>query len=517
MVSSVLDRIDKKQAAAWLLLGIVAVIIGTISLNYVWSEKPGVDSGIFATTGLHLLHGKTLYVEIWDNKPPLVYLMNAMAMGIGGENYTSIRQMERIFSIAGALTIILLMGRMFGSVIAAAFGLIVYTTLLYAPLIFESGNLTEEYCAPLWLMASLFALESVRSTGRRSVIMAGVSGLFISLTLLLKEPFLMAMFPVLGYIAFAPRHQKKFHGKAFAAFIAGVGVPGFIMLAWLWCSGAMPGWIDVISYNLGYSAQSVASTPTIRFLHHFVMLWQAVLTHSWLYVIALVPFLISMAHRSFVTTTFYAPWFIGTSLVFNFIGVNMSGRYFGHYYMQMVPSLALAAGCSIAFVGYVDLEVRKPAAFRTIVVCIVLVAIFVDRSWMREIGERWTSRRGAGWMPGPVDMAIRNMARPGDALWVNSGLQTYHYIGAGLVSPTPYMGIVKHWFAPTRLSTAEEKIAGLQRDLTDARPAFLVINDSEATPLSFVGLTDWVAKNYRDTGISEANGKSRLYLRNDRL
>src|SRR5581483_3733412 len=57
------------------------------------------DEGIYEVVGLAMDHGHLLYRDIWDNKPPLLYVVYALA---GGDQPT-----VKIYSIiAGLLSII---------------------------------------------------------------------------------------------------------------------------------------------------------------------------------------------------------------------------------------------------------------------------------------------------------------------------------------------------------------------------------------------------------------------------
>lgn len=49
-----------------------------------------VDDQMFAYYGWRIAHGGVVYVDIWDNKPPGIYWINAFGMWLGGDSYFGI-------------------------------------------------------------------------------------------------------------------------------------------------------------------------------------------------------------------------------------------------------------------------------------------------------------------------------------------------------------------------------------------------------------------------------------------
>src|SRR5262245_34555791 len=59
----------------------------------------GRDSGIFAYTAKVILDGGVPYREAWDNKPPLVYYIDALAFALFGVNRWALWIIELVFTI----------------------------------------------------------------------------------------------------------------------------------------------------------------------------------------------------------------------------------------------------------------------------------------------------------------------------------------------------------------------------------------------------------------------------------
>ena len=69
------------------------------SILYVYE---GGDPSVFKQMGLALLRGKTLYVDYFDNKGFLLYLIHAIGLGIGGDFVLMLMQ---AFSLTVTLSI----------------------------------------------------------------------------------------------------------------------------------------------------------------------------------------------------------------------------------------------------------------------------------------------------------------------------------------------------------------------------------------------------------------------------
>ena len=86
------------------LLFVVSFVFVTLfsratSFLYVYE---GADPSVFKQMGLALLHGKTLYVDYFDNKGFLLYLIHAIGLGLGGDFFILLMQ---AFSLTATLCI----------------------------------------------------------------------------------------------------------------------------------------------------------------------------------------------------------------------------------------------------------------------------------------------------------------------------------------------------------------------------------------------------------------------------
>lgn len=123
---------------AVLLIGFaVAGILLNPSLTY-----PGRDGGIFLYIGSLILKGRIPYLEVWENKGPLVFYINALGLWLAAGSRWGVWLMEFIFlSVSGFLGYQVLRRSM--AHIPALVGAVVW--ILAAGSVLQGGNYSEEY------------------------------------------------------------------------------------------------------------------------------------------------------------------------------------------------------------------------------------------------------------------------------------------------------------------------------------------------------------------------------------
>lgn len=133
-----LKLLKKLQASTdcWFLLG-TGVIFFLLRLPSFFEPYWYGDEGIYEVIGFALRHGKLLYRDIWDNKPPLLYLI--YALGSGDQMIAKI-----LSAIAGFLAVIVfffLAKRLFTKKIQIYFSTALFALLFGLPLL--EGNIAN--------------------------------------------------------------------------------------------------------------------------------------------------------------------------------------------------------------------------------------------------------------------------------------------------------------------------------------------------------------------------------------
>ncbi|MBQ9141682.1 MAG: glycosyltransferase family 39 protein, partial [Lachnospiraceae bacterium] len=128
---------------------IIAMLIGSAYTSPLYPTNYGYDSAIFMLIGKAMVNGKTVYVDMFDHKGPILYFIEALGYYLGGR--TGIWILQCIF---GLVTIFftyatwkLIYNKQQGLrmndwlvVLVSGYSIFFYT--------FASGNLSEEYSLP---------------------------------------------------------------------------------------------------------------------------------------------------------------------------------------------------------------------------------------------------------------------------------------------------------------------------------------------------------------------------------
>lgn len=135
----------------------------------------GVDSIIYKTMGLALLKGKTLYVDIFDHKGFILYLINAIGLWISSGRWGLF--IIQVFGLTVALAFMYKTARLFTSNRWAFAS--VFVALLFLIGVFEGGNLTEEwnvylFCINLYVILKYFRDNTYSPFPYKNALLLGV-------------------------------------------------------------------------------------------------------------------------------------------------------------------------------------------------------------------------------------------------------------------------------------------------------------------------------------------------------
>ena len=133
------------------LLALLAFLVDVlIPFSPTYFPVPTRDTGLFLYAGKIIRQGGLPYLDIWDQKPPLIFYVNALGLALGGGSAEGVYWLKVALLLSGAAIGFRAMRRSFG-VVPALFGTLVWMS--YRPLLTKEGNIAEEYALPLQLAA----------------------------------------------------------------------------------------------------------------------------------------------------------------------------------------------------------------------------------------------------------------------------------------------------------------------------------------------------------------------------
>jgi hypothetical protein len=366
---------------AWFVIAFCAVQILTFSY--------GRDQGIYAVVGDGVLHGKMPYKDLWDFKPPGIFLVYALAQGLFGRAMVSIRILEVAGLIASVFGFMRLAETFCERRVAGLLGGAVMALLL-AELEFWHTAQPEVFGGYLTTAALVLTTSPVPAR-RRIWIWFAVGALF-GLAFLFKPPLGGGAIVCAAYLA--TREQRRSGSRERALYIlfaigASSLVPIGLCAVWFKLRGAWPAlhW-TLAEFTPGYTTLGWEGRQAATMLYY--SLEEAFFKFSALAgagVLAMAT--LSPLHSREREGSFLVLGVIALQLA----GVAMQGKFFPYHYaatLQLIGFLAglglyklwrrcIAGGLAgaLAFASFVFIVTDMRAATRD------LPQYFRERAWLR--------------------------------------------------------------------------------------------------------------------------------------
>ena len=227
----------KSASRAPMGLAIVLIVaFAALRFGFFIHEPPGRDQGMFSYLGDGILHGKRLYRDLWDHKPPGVVWLYALAIALLGRAYAAIHALQAVLVIATALAIAGVVRRTTGMPGAAIAAALLYV-LHAGGLAFGGfwGTAQAELFMDLPLVVAVILLLAARDReGRAAWLRIGMAGLCVGSTLLLKY----SAAPLIGLVVAAwPARGMRAGLPRVAAFLVGFALPSACLALGMALSG----------------------------------------------------------------------------------------------------------------------------------------------------------------------------------------------------------------------------------------------------------------------------------------
>src|SRR5437868_719447 len=321
------------------LAGLCALIF--FARLHTYSEPLERDLTTYAVIGHEMLCGKTLYTDLWDHKPPAIYLTYAAAELIAGYGRDSIFLLNISAGFATLLACYFAGsaagGGRLGGLIAAALWALVSGDLAI------EGNQPNTEVFLNALLTSGFAILMRAENRKLGLRAALLTGLFFAVASLYKHIAVVeAALLALAYFTWPAAGSRK-EALANVVVIAGVGALVWGVVFGYFAAEA-PGTAfteAVFTYNAYYSGSIWQN------LGHFFS-WPRLSADA---LAAMLPLAI-LSLTGTILGLIFGPRrpriFLLTFAIATHIAVLLPGRSFPHYYQLWLPSLAIGAGRSIS-------------------------------------------------------------------------------------------------------------------------------------------------------------------------
>jgi Dolichyl-phosphate-mannose-protein mannosyltransferase len=459
------------------------------------------DEGEYAYMGQLLLDGIPPYLHAYSMKLPGVSLLYALFMALFGRDPAAIHL--GLLLVNGMCTgfVFLLAKRLFDRetalMAAASFAFLSLGKTVYG--IFAHAT----HFIVLFALAGFVLLFRSIDRGRPPLLLA--SGLCFGLAFTMKQPAVFLILFAFLYLVWRGRIAagpgKKVSLAGLALFSVGAMVPYALIILWVLRGGAFDNfWFWTVTYAREYAAGLTWDEGLSAFTHNFAVIYKPHLL-LWLMACAGGAFLLAKKGRCSDRA------FVGGFLLFSFLAVT-PGLYFRwHYFILILPAVALligAAGSAIgdALAAAAGDDVRLRPLVPLLFLVVVGYGFYKERECFFQLTPLEVSYSTYGKSPFPAAPEIGRYLREhtsGDDRIAVIGSEPEIYFYAGRVSAT---GHIYTYSLMEDQPHAERMQQELIREIERSRPKYCVFVDLQFSwlvrPSSPRLIFDWFEKYARD-------------------
>ena len=372
-------RLLQEPGRAWSILlgvgwGVLLVLILFLALDSL-AGVPGNDSGIFMYVAQGIMEGDVPYLDRWDHKGPLIYLINVGGLVI--DDVWGIWVVEGIFLLATTWLAFAIVKARFG-LVAASFAVAIF--LIYYGRFFEGGNLTEQY-ALLFQFLALYLFILAESRGSRTKITLAI-GILSALAFLLR-PDLVGVWLAIGIYWWIFHRDKALKLTLWSALGAMVV---FLSVTAIFASvgGFYEFWDAFFVFNFIYSDTTFAARADVVLdlgsSLNFVLL---PLLGAWC---------IGLHHTLRKAGSYSLDGIVKLAVILlpiEIILISLPGRQFDHYYLAILPVLTILIGF---FVHVVVKNLPIPVSLVSTGLLLITSLYYVPDVWGDLYLERYIEK-----------------------------------------------------------------------------------------------------------------------------
>lgn len=348
----IIDKIEKRKEI-WFLI-FISFIFFLLRLPSLIEPYWYGDEGVYEIIGRALNNGRMLYSQIWDNKPPLLYFIYAIAHA---DQFT-VRFISLLSAVVSTILFYYLSRKLFRSNKISSITTVFYV-LLFATPILEGNIANAENFMLLPIIAAGLLVYKASEIKKRELFTAG---LLLGIAFLLK---IVAMFDFLAFFVFLAfiflpekisiqEHKKLYKelAKKLAIYTLGFLMPIILTMLYFLIQGSIVDFLQATFFSninyIGYKNKFIISQGFL--LLKLIALFTSVALVFWKRKLIPKPFM------------FISLWFF-----FSVFNAFFSGRNWNHYLLVLLPSTVLLPGL---------LFERKVKKLRIVILGLLVVLIY---------------------------------------------------------------------------------------------------------------------------------------------
>jgi hypothetical protein len=482
---------------------VLLVLLATSAIRVRLLETPlERDEGEYAYSGQLMLEGIPPYQLACNMKLPGTYAAYAVLMAVLGQTITGIHIGLLLVNAAAIVLVALLGRRLFGAASGIA------ACAVYALMSVGSAMLgTQAHATHFVVLPALGgALLLLRYSDSRRLATLGWSGLLFGLAFLMKQPGIFFGAFGLLYLVATEWHNRRQLPVKLIVFLGAMAAPFGLTCLLLWRAGVFERfWFWTFTYARAYSSE-VSPVEGIAF---FLMGFQPTVKQN--------PALWFLAGAGFLRLRRQirgspAAAFAIALLVCSFLAVCAGWHFRDHYFILLLPAVALLAGAAM-----------RNRLWYCALGAALLLSLFVQREFLFQLSPLEASRKVYGPNPFPEAIPVASYIRAHSqksariAIW-GSEPEIYFYAGRHSATSYIYMyGLMES--QPYALTMQQDMI----REVTSAAPEFVVevagnmswLRDEKSPTRIFEWWSAYRQQHYRRVGVADTISKDRTEYRWD--
>ncbi len=451
------------------LLGSLFVLLPISPANAAYSYR---DSGVFLYMGWRILHGEVPYIHVWDHKPPVIYYLNALGLGLANNSVWGVWVIQLLFLFTATFIGYKLLKGLFGLYPAIVS---TFTWLLALVFIIQGGNLTTAYTLPLQFGALFLFFLSLQKTNRLGYFLA--IGIFGGLAFFTKQTVISIWLAIILITLFQGIKHKTIRRSLFQVMmiIAGYLLMAVIFFGYFYYRGALGEfWDAAFLYNFAYSIRKVSGlNARLLSIFNLSSITKTGIFH--LSAVGVVIFLFLFPKKVLdarIKTVLSAAVI---ALPLEILLINAPGTTFPHYFMSIFPILALFTGL-LFYVVMNAIEPLKKQGLQIIGLTLLTIGLLFSGSF---IDYRNNNRSLQGRINEPAIQYILERTAPDDMILV-WGAETMVNFYARRVSPTRFV----YQYPLYRIEyTTEEMVTEFLDDIIANQPKLIFNSWGKHAPI----------------------------------
>jgi hypothetical protein len=354
-------------------------------LNPAKHPVPSRDSGVFLYVGWRILNGELPYLNVWDHKPPVIYYLDALGLGLAQGSPWGVWWLEVAFLFAASVLLYALVKRFFGFFPAALASFLWLFTLMY---MLARGNTTEEYPLVMQIGALFLFYLAERERDGKYTWRGLLIGLLAGLTFFTRQTSIGVFLAIGVYIVAARLWQHDF--RKLLADLLPILAGGLIVIAVVYIyfksHGAMGRfWENAFLYNFVYAGDRDTEDRFAALLKGMDLLANVGLAPLAMFgwAASLVTLLFTRDHFSAPLRAFLTMVVIALPVEVALVAVG--GRPRAPYFITLLPIFAIFSGMTLGILfdslkqnGLPRLAIASVAIVLSLTLCAVLYNDYVD-------------------------------------------------------------------------------------------------------------------------------------------